>query len=202
MLKPQAGMTDVRMIQPLSVASLGNIELNLISAEYKLTPTESTSSPKIAIWQRQMLTLNQSIEIIEWALSKGYILISEFDDDPDHWPEIQENDYLAFKGVHAVQTSTRVLRDKILNLNPEVQYFSTCLERLDSFDNEKWEEAKESKQLKIFFGALNRKADWEPLIDSINRSIKMQPDKYFFEVVYDHQFFEALETKEDLHSLK
>ena len=124
-------------------------------------------------------------------------MISEFDDDPDHWPEIQENDYLAFKGVHAVRKHRVHVTNIELN---QVQYFSNCIERLDSFDNEKWEEAKESKQLKIFFGALNRKADWEPLIDSINRSSDA-PDN-LFEVVYDHQFFEALETKEDLHSLK
>ena len=35
------------------------------------------------------------------------ISISEFDDDPDHWPAIKDNNYLNFRGTHAVQTSTK-----------------------------------------------------------------------------------------------
>ena len=128
MLKKQAGMTEVRMIQPLrSVASLGNVRLNLESNTYKLSDDIQENMAKIAIWQRQMLRVKDSISTIRWALSKGYILISEFDDDPDHWPEIADNQYLAFQGVHAVQTSTRALEAKIRKLNPEVESLITAL---------------------------------------------------------------------------
>ena len=133
-----------------SVASLGNVRLNLECGNYTLSDDIPKNIAKIAIWQRQMLRIKDSIRTIRWALSKGYILISEFDDDPDHWPEIADNEYLAFQGVHAVQTSTRALEAKIKTLNPEVVFFDNCIERLPPIDTIKWDKAKEGHKLKIF----------------------------------------------------
>ena len=196
MLKQQAGMTEVRMIQPLrSVASLGNVRLNLECGNYTLSDDIPKNIAKIAIWQRQMLRIKDSIRTIRWALSKGYILISEFDDDPDHWPEIADNEYLAFQGVHAVQTSTRALEAKIKTLNPEVVFFDNCIERLPPIDTIKWDKAKEGHKLKIFFGALNRQKDWAPYINAINEITNEFPDIFEFEVVYDRDFYAALNTK-------
>ena len=47
------------------------------------------------IWQRQLLTYAESLDRIK-SLNAGYVLISEFDDDPAHWPKIQENKNLNF----------------------------------------------------------------------------------------------------------
>ena len=97
MFKPQAGMNDVRMIQPLrSVASLPGVTLRLSSNGLRLTPADE-QKPKIMIWQRQLLTYEQSIkETTQNALLAGYILISEFDDDPNLWPTIAEKQKFEF----------------------------------------------------------------------------------------------------------
>ena len=48
------------------------------------------------IWQRQLLTYGDSLGMIKHALKTGYLLISEFDDDPSHWPTIEANKNLNF----------------------------------------------------------------------------------------------------------
>ena len=56
MLKPQAGMNEVRMIQPLkSVASFPGVNIELSSTGLQLRSLDP-SLPKIMIWQRQTLT--------------------------------------------------------------------------------------------------------------------------------------------------
>ena len=40
------------------------------------------------IWQRQLLTYEHSLERIKKVLKAGYILISEFDDDPIIGPQL------------------------------------------------------------------------------------------------------------------
>ena len=96
MLKPQAGMNEVRMIQPLrSVASEINVKLELSSNSITLKKLDK-DIPRIMIWQRQTLEYPESLKQIKKVLDAGYILISEFDDDPDHFPNIAENKYITF----------------------------------------------------------------------------------------------------------
>ena len=86
MLKPQAGMNDVRMIQPLrSVASLAGISLELSSTTLPLSLKEP-ELPRIMIWQRQLLTYEKSLDQLRMAIKAGFVLVSEFDDDPDPPP--------------------------------------------------------------------------------------------------------------------
>ena len=90
MMRPQAGMNDVRMIQPLqSLTSIPGIRVNLKAESIQLKSGD-TNTPKIMIWQRQMLTYANSLENIKRCLNLGYLIISEFDDDPDHWPLIKK----------------------------------------------------------------------------------------------------------------
>ena len=97
MLKPQAAMNDVRMIQPLqSLQSLPGIKVNA-SSGYDKHENVSQGNSKIMIWQRQLLRYDDdSLKRIKTVIDNGYILISEFDDDPDHWPAIAQNKNLIF----------------------------------------------------------------------------------------------------------
>ena len=79
------------------------------------------------IWQRQSLDYEKSIPNIKKVIEAGYILISEFDDDPDHFPYIVKNNYLNFRAMHAVQVSTEQLSSKMRQHNPEVRWFNNCL---------------------------------------------------------------------------
>ena len=194
MLKPQAGMNDVRMIQPLrSVASLPGVKLYLSSDKLPLT-TAKSSTPKIMIWQRQLLTYEKSINQLRDVLEAGYVLISEFDDDPDHWPAIKENNNLNFTAMHAVQTSTETLSSKLSAINPEVAVFQNCLEKMPNVDPGKWIGAGKSKPLRIFFGALNRQESWKEWIHPLNEAIQQAPEIWDVDVIHDKSFFNAIQT--------
>ena len=85
MLKPQAGMTDVRMIQPArSLGSLPGMRIEVSSEQLQLIPA-SSDIPRVMIWQRQLLKNDHhSLSRVKQVLDSGYVLISEFDDDPNH----------------------------------------------------------------------------------------------------------------------
>ena len=78
MLKPQAGMNDVRMIQPLrSIGTQNGVRISLSSESMHIFPKE-IQIPKIMIWQRQLLRYDDdSLERIKRVINAGYILISE-----------------------------------------------------------------------------------------------------------------------------
>ena len=194
MMAPQAGMNEVRMIQPLrSVASLPGVTVQLSSNSIGLLPRNSMV-PRIMIWQRQLLTYEKSLARIRQVLRAGYILISEFDDDPDHWPAIRENKNLNFTAVHAVQVSTEILQNKLSKINPEVEVFDNCLEQIPEHDPKKWDGAGISKPLKIFFGALNRQESWEEWIGPLNQVLCEFPRAWHVEVIHDETFFQKLAT--------
>jgi glycosyltransferase involved in cell wall biosynthesis len=46
----------------------------------------------------------------------------------------------------------------------------------------------------LFFGALNREADWAPLMPALNAVAAIAGDRLRFQVVHDRAFFEALDT--------
>ena len=48
--------------------------------------------------------------------------------------------------------------------------------------------------LTLFFGALNRGADWAPLMPALNEVARAVGDRLRFHVLYDEAFFNALET--------
>ena len=195
MLNPQAGMNDVRMIRPLrSIASYPGVNLTLSSHKVELLPSNS-NTPRIMIWQRQLLRYSDnSIDRIKQIINAGYILISEFDDDPDYWPDISKNNHLNFKGVHAVQVSTKLLKDKIMQYNPDVKSFDNCLEEIPEISNQKWLDINNGNKIKIFFGALNRRESWKHWITSLNKVISENPNSWSFEVVHDSEFYSMIKT--------
>ena len=146
------------------------------------------------IWQRQLLTYSDSLEKIRSVIKSGFVLISEFDDDPDHWPLIKANKHLNFTGVHAVQLSTPILTQKIKDYNPEVATFCNCLEQLPEIPSNKWEGIGINKRIRIFFGALNRANDWQEWMKSLNDLIQAHANQIEVEVIHDRLFYDSLKT--------
>ena len=133
---------------------------------------------------------------IKSALNAGYILINEYDDDPDHWPEIKDNNYLSFKGVHAVQVSTNKLESLISEHNSDCKAFPNCVQEVPIHTTKKWSNlSNNQRQIRFFFGALNRANDWEPYIDTINQFIEKAGKSWEFDIIHDRDFFDALQTK-------
>ena len=89
--------------------------------------------------------------------------MTEFDDHPDYFGMLNEKDQFAFRGVHAVQTSTPALAAVLRTLNPEVMVFPNTIRVLPEVRN-----FLDPQALTLFFGALNRERDWAPLMPVLN----------------------------------
>ena len=123
--------------------------------------------------------------------SHGNVLLQEIDDHPLITPQIKEADYFCFRTVSAVQTSTRYLADFLREFNPHIYLFENQLAELP--ERRTYDAAQDC--VTIFFGALNRREDWEPLMPTINEMIRQYGDRLHFRVVSDHSFYQALETE-------
>ena len=132
----------------------------------------------------------QTEQILARAGAQGNVLLQEMDDHPMVSSQAVQDDYFLFRAVSAVQTSTKYLADFLRELNPYVYLFENQLEVLPerrSYD-------ARADRVTIFFGALNRRKDWEPLMPAINNAIRRHGDRLYFRVVSDHEFYQALET--------
>jgi hypothetical protein len=96
---------------------------------------------------------------------------------------------LSFKAVHAIQTSTRTLAAVLRPENPEIAVFPNAVFELPEIRN-----FTNPGCLTLFFGALNRQDDWQPLLPALNAVAQTAGAKLQFSVVHDRGFFDALET--------
>ncbi len=187
-LKPVGGVNDVRIVEPLSaLSSLPGINAQVSRQESLLPAKEGLE--RIMILHRPILTFAGSLAGLQKMREAGYLIVTEFDDHPSPWPAIEENRYLTFAGVHAVQTTTPVLAGYLKNHNPEIGIFSNQLNRLPDIS-----ERKPEAPVTIFFGALNRQQDWQPIIKDLNQALKTLRHSYWFDIIFDRDFYEALET--------
>ena len=121
----------------------------------------------------------------------GNVILHEFDDHPVISDKMLEDNYFSFRAVSALQTSTRMLADFLRPLNPFVYLFEnhlTALPEPRTYDMDR-------AHVTIFFGALNRRPDWEPLMPAINEAIRRYGDRLYFCVVSDHGFYRELQTE-------
>lgn len=188
-LKPTGGVNDVRIHEPLAaLQSLPGFTAQASRAERLLPP--SGKSDRIFLWHRPVLSFEKSVAQIQALRKAGYLIVTEFDDHHTPWPAIQENEFLSFAGVHAVQTTKAKLADIFRPHNPEVEIFPNQLDMLPPRDL-----SQPSDQARLFFGALNRKKDWQPMMAGLNKALSEAENPFFFDVVFDQEFFEALETE-------
>jgi glycosyltransferase involved in cell wall biosynthesis len=127
--------------------------------------------------------------VIRKLLSAGWMIVTEFDDHPDHFGMLEAEDQLAFRGVHAVQTSTPALAAVLRTRNPEVMVFPNAIRALPEVRN-----FLDPEALTLFFGALNRERDWGPLMPVLNEVAEKAGERLRFSVVHDQGFFDALHT--------
>ncbi|WP_169542927.1 glycosyltransferase family protein [Sneathiella aquimaris] len=187
-LKPVGGVNDVRINEPLrAMASLPGVTCHA-SRQVVLKP-QPANVDKIILLHRPILKIEPALAEIQKMREAGYLIITEFDDYPSLWPEIEKNGYLSFRGVHAVQTTTPELAKYFREFNPTVKIFANQLDRLPS-EHQKSSEAP----VRLFFGAINRGDDWRPIMPSLNKALSEAKASYWVDVVMDREFYEALET--------
>lgn len=144
---------------------------------------------KVFIWQRGFLRNPDDIPKLKKLRERGYLLVAEIDDDPMRWPGHQENQFFSYRTFHCVQTSTEPLAEFLRQFNPNVVVFKNELAYLPEL-----REYATDGSVTIFFGALNREEDWSPIMPVLNRLLAEYGDKVRSQVIYDRQFFNALET--------
>lgn len=188
MLKPVGGVSHVRIVYPLRAMATDPVVATMLTTSVDAKALDD-DTPRIFILHRPALAGEAGRSMIRAFLDSGWLVITEFDDHPDFFRVMQDGAQLSFRGVHAVQTSTRALAAVLRPRNPEVAIFPNALVSLPEVRN-----FADPNGMTVFFGALNREQDWEPLIGAINAVAAKMGDRLRFSVVHDRGFFDALET--------
>ena len=190
-LPPLGGVSEVRVHEPIRALRGESSVLAYIHQNEDEIPECRGDIPHIAILHRPLLLGNTGLARIKALIAKGYLIITEFDDHPKFMADrgVPMDALLTFKAVHAVQTSTPALAETLRLENPEVAVFPNAILALPEPRN-----FEDPEQLTLFFGALNRQADWENLMPAINEVARAVGPQLCFSVVHDRAFFDALDT--------
>jgi glycosyltransferase involved in cell wall biosynthesis len=188
MLDPVGGVSDVRVVHPLSALAtdpaLRTVVTTVITHR---KPHDNT--PRIFVLHRPLLAGPKGFSTVRSLAAAGYLVVTEFDDHPDHFDMMRMGGDLTFRGVHALQTSTSAMAEALRRYNPEIAVFPNAMVSLPEVRN-----FAALPAVTLFFGALNRERDWRPLMPAINAVAAKAADRLSFQVVHDRVFFEALET--------
>jgi 2-polyprenyl-3-methyl-5-hydroxy-6-metoxy-1,4-benzoquinol methylase len=190
MLEPLGGVSDVRVIEPMRALQSDSAVLASVAQEADLKPLVAGTG-KIAILHRPLLIGDSGIARVRQLIAKGYLVVSEFDDNPVFMAArgVPLDRVLTFKAVHAVQTSTPDLAKILAAENPEVGMFPNGIFELPEVRN-----FQNPDRITLFFGALNRTEDWAPLMAGLNEVASAVGARLGFSVVHDKPFFDALQT--------
>lgn len=188
MLPPVGGVSHVRVVHPLNAMATDPSVTTRLSDQLASDPG-GDDTPRIFVMHRPALSGDQGRATLRRIIDAGWLVVTEFDDHPDFFQIMQDADQLTFRGVHAVQTSTLPLANVLRKRNPEVAVFPNAIVALPEVHN-----FQAPDHVTLFFGALNRDADWQDLMPVLNEVAAKVGDKLRFQVIHDASFFEALET--------
>jgi 2-polyprenyl-3-methyl-5-hydroxy-6-metoxy-1,4-benzoquinol methylase len=190
MLPPVGGVSEVRVGQPLRALHSDSTVLGRIAEEAEF-PQINPDTPHIAVLHRPLLLGGHGITRVKSLLAKGYVIVTEFDDHPNFMADrgVALDQLLSFTAVHAVQTTTPALAAVLRGQNPEIAIFPNAIFELPKIRN-----FADPQRLTLFFGALNREADWAPLMPVLNEIAQSAGARLHFSVVHDQRFFDALQT--------
>ncbi len=190
MLAPQGGVSDVRVVEPLR-ALRSDSALHARVLDEAAPAPHLADAPRLAILHRPLLLGSPGLVRLRALLARGYVVVSEFDDHPLFMRErgVDLDALLTFRAVHAVQTSTPALAEVLRPQNPEIGVFPNAVFELPPAGN-----FRDPAHMTLFFGALNRGADWPPLMPVLNEVARMAGERLRFHVLHDQAFFQALDT--------
>lgn len=188
MLRPVGGVSHVRVVHPFqALATAPEVRASVVSSMEIKAPEDDT--PRIFVLHRPSLIGAEGLHTLKQLSDAGYLAITEFDDHPDHFRMMKLGGDISFLGVHAIQTSTNAMASALRQYNPEIAIFPNGITALPEVRN-----FRDPDSLTLFFGALNREADWIPLMPVINAVAAMAGARLKFQVLHDKGFFDALES--------
>lgn len=185
-IKKFAGVTEARIDHPMrALESLP--EAKALWSEGKVTLPDGVTEG-VLVLHRELMTDEKFKAQMEKLIASGWLLVNDIDDDPYYWDGFVDSNFYAFRGVHAVTVSTEHLAGVIRQFNPNVQVFSNAMLSIPHVI----EKNENSGPVKIFFGALNREADWQAVISGICQAALELKERIEFVVVHDKGFYDAL----------
>jgi SAM-dependent methyltransferase len=188
MLPPVGGVSHVRVIEPMrALAAAPGVEARL--TQLRDLPPPRPGVPRILILHRPALLGAAGLATLRAVIAAGFLVVCEFDDHPDYIPILQHPEMHNFRAVHAVQTTTPRLALVLGDANPEVAVFPNAVRELPTPRN-----FADPASLTLFFGGINREADWPVLMPAVNAVAAQAGARLRFVVVHDRGFFEALAT--------
>ncbi len=188
MLAPIGGVSHVRVLEPMRAIGTDTTVLGQIIGDN--LPIYAPDVPKIMVLHRPALVGDNALEPIRVLLAAGYVVVCEFDDNPDGIPLTRDHEVYNFRASHAVQTTTEPLAALLTRDNPEIAVFPNAVASLPDVRN-----YADPGRVTLFFGGLNREEDWPPYMDTINAVAALAGDRLAFHVVHDRGFFDALQSE-------
>lgn len=179
-LRRQAGVTEARIDYPMrTLASHPGVR-----AVWSAGPLDLPRSfpPGVLLLHRQFVEGDAFVSHLERMVARGWVLVNEFDDNPDHWDQFARSRYRGFRGVHAVCTTTPHLAEKLSRWNPNVAAFPNAIFELP--DPPAAPRPRDGP-LRVFFGALNRQKDWAEVEPSVLEALTDLAGQIEFVVVHD-----------------
>jgi SAM-dependent methyltransferase len=152
-------------------------------------PPPAAGEESVLVYQRCVLRCPEDFPPHRELIRRGYLLVAEMDDDPGRFPQSVEHRFFTYRGCHAVQTTTEALAECLRQHNPNVVVFPNQLAYLPPPRS-----YPDGDRVGLFFGALNREEDWQPIMPALNRVLAAYPARVQVRVVHDRQFFDALQT--------
>jgi glycosyltransferase involved in cell wall biosynthesis len=187
-LKPVGGVNDVRIDLPLGgMATRPGVATRI--AQSPETPELPEGTPRIMLLHRRLLNSPEAPAWVNGFRKRGWVVVQEFDDDPAHWPVIAASDHFAFRGVHAVQTTTPRLEALFRRFNEEIGVFPNTVAELPEPAN-----FADPRRLTLFLGALRREEDTAPFLPVLNEVLAEADGRLQVEVLFDRGTFDALRT--------
>ncbi len=188
MLEPVGGVSHVRVVHPIQAAASDPRVIAAVTNQVGRRG-QNDHAPRIFVMHRPSLLGEQAVDTVNSLMDAGYLTVTEFDDHPEHFKMMHMGGDLSFRGVHALQTSTIAMAEVLRKYNPEVAVFPNAIVSLPDVRN-----FASPHGITLFFGALNRERDWQPLMPVINAVAAKAGNRLRFQVIHDQLFFDALES--------
>jgi SAM-dependent methyltransferase/glycosyltransferase involved in cell wall biosynthesis len=184
------GCDRVRVLEPdkFSATIPGVRTVSAVKTTELIAPLPAEE--KVFVWQRTIMQYPAYIPRLKQLLQQGYLIVAEIDDNPIRRREYADSNYLSYRGCHCVQTSTEPLAKVLRQYNPNVAVFANQLAVLPP------PRTYSEDTVTIFFGAINREKDWEPIMAALNRVLVAHKHQIRVKVIHDRLFFDSLKIQQ------
>lgn len=193
-MKKKAGVTEARVDYPLTALATRPG----VRAQWGDTNLKLPAQPGVLVLHRQFLHTPDWQQRIQLLAQRGWVVVSDMDDDPHHWHEFVDSGFFAYRGVHAVSASTEPLAAMLRQWNPNVQVLPNAMLALPALSPRP---VAPGQILRVFFGALNRGPDWAAVQSGVWAALAELGPQVEMVVVHERAVLDALppDTRTEFH---